>query len=151
MKTIILGFSQSSTIFSSIIKWATNSQVNHAYVRLDGNIVCQASGLFVNEQTYESFLSIEVPIKEFSLQITDEQFAAAEKFRLDSLGKPYSVREILGFGWVLLMRRFGKKVANPFKDGDHAYVCSKFAALYAGIPDSDENLTPEDLMEILEK
>ena len=127
----------------------THSNISHTYVRLDGATVFQASGLTVNEQVYEYFITYETVVKEFQMQITDEQFAAGEVFRIASLGKPYSMKEVFGFGWVMLMKTLGKKVANPGRDGNHAYVCSKLMCDYAGIDDKDENLTPDDLYEIL--
>lgn len=151
MKTITIGFSHSTNLFSKLIMWATNSKISHTYIRLDQNTVYQASGLSVNEMTYEYFLTFETVIREKQVQITDEQFAAGEEFRIASLGKPYSMREIFGFAWVLLMKGFGKKVSNPLRDGDNAYVCVSLVCKYAGIDDSGENLTPEDLAEIVDK
>ena len=150
MKTIIIGFSHSNNLFSKLIMAVTRSNISHAYIRLNETDVFQASGLSVNEQVYEYFLTYETVVKEFQIQISDEQFAAGEAFRLASLGKPYSMKEVFGFGWVMFMRMFGKKVANPGKDGDHAYVCSKLVCIYAGIPDVGENLTPDDLYNILQ-
>ena len=127
----------------------TRSNISHTYIRLNSTDVFQASGLSVNEQIYEYFVTYETVVKEFQIQISDEQFAAGEAFRIASLGKPYSMKEVFGFGWVMLMKALGKKVANPGKDGDHAYVCSKLVCLYAGINDAAENITPEDLYETL--
>jgi hypothetical protein len=150
MKTITVGFSHSNNLFSKLIMWVTRSKISHTYVRLDADTVYQASGVSVNEQTYEYFKTYEAVIKEVQIQISDEQFAAGEKFRIESLGKPYSMQEIFGFAWVLFMKSLRKKVANPFKDGDHAYVCSKLVCVYAGIADAGENITPEDLAELLD-
>jgi len=149
MKTVTVGFSHSTNAFSRLIMWMTNSTISHTYIRLSDTIVYQASGLSVNETTYEDFLSYETVVKEMQVSISDEQFVKGEAFRLASLGKPYSLKEILGFALVLLMKRFGKKVANPLKDGDHAYVCVKLVATYIGADDSGENMSPEDLYEKL--
>jgi hypothetical protein len=146
MKTITIGFSHSNNLFSKIIMAVTRSSISHTYIRLNATDVFQASGLYVNEMVYEYFLTLETVVKEVQIQVTDEQFAAGEAFRLACLGKPYSMKEVFGFGWVMLMRSlFNKKVSNPGKDGDSAYVCSKLVCLYAGIPDAGENLTPDDL------
>lgn len=149
MKTITIGFSHANNLFSKIIMWITKSNISHTYIKLDNGDIFQASGLMVNEMTSECFLSIETVIKEFQIQLTDEQYAWSEAFRISSLGKPYSIWEILGFGWVLLMRRFGRNVSNPFKDGTKAYVCVKLVADYAWLSDSGENLTPIDLYNLL--
>ena len=149
MKTITIGFSHSTNIFSKLIMLATKSKISHTYIRLDDKTVYQASGLKVNEQTYEYFLTYETVIKEVQIQVSEEQFAAGEKFRIESLGKPYSIKEVIGFGWVLFMKSLGKKVANPLKDGKTAYVCSKLVCVYASIDDNAENLSPEDVCELL--
>lgn len=150
MKTVTIGFSHSNNLFSKLIMAVTRSNISHTYIRLTPDTVYQASGLSVNEQVYEYLLTYETVIKEFQVSVTDEQFAAGEAFRIASLGKPYSMKEVLGFGWVMFMKTFfNKKVANPGKDGDHAYVCSKIVCLYAGMPDTDENLTPEDIYSLL--
>jgi hypothetical protein len=128
----------------------TNSNISHAYVRL-GEKVFQASGLRVNEEFYEDFLTYETVIKEVPFQMTDEQFLKAEEFRIAQLGKPYSIGEVFGFLWVLVMRRFGLNVANPLRDGNKAYVCSKLVACYLGIDDASESLSPVDLLAIVEK
>jgi hypothetical protein len=149
MKTVTIGFSHANSAFSRLIMWATRSKVSHTYVRCPSNLVYQASGLRVNEESYDTFLSYETVIKEIDIEITDEQFERGEKFRKQSLGKPYSLREILGFSWVLLMRGIGIKVPNPFKDGDQAYVCVSLVCEYLGLDDSGENITPDDLYQLL--
>jgi len=151
MKTITIGFSHSNNLFSKLIMWATKSNISHTYIRLDTTIVYQASGLSVNETTYEDFLSYETVIQEIPVEVSDEQFALGEQFRLQSLGKPYSVKEVIGFAWVLFMKIFGRKVSNPLKDGNSAYVCSKLVCDYAGINDAGENLDPDDVYNLVSK
>ena len=151
MRTVVAGFSHSTNIFSKLIMRITNSNISHAYIRLD-NIVFQASGLFVNEHSWEYFLTYEVIIKEIPVIMTDEQFEKAEAFRKSALGKPYSIREVIGFVWVMFMKNiFNTKVSNPFKDDEKGFVCSELAARYLGIENEEENITPCGLLEILEK
>lgn len=149
MKTVTIGFSHADSWFSRLIMRATRSKISHTYIRRSDNLVYQASGLRVNEESYDTFLSYETVVKEIEIDITDEQFERGEKFRKESLGLPYSMREICGFSWVLFMRSMGKKVPNPFKDGDRAYVCVSLVAEYIGLDDSSENITPDDLYQIL--
>ena len=151
MKTIIVGFSHSDNIFSKLIMWITKSNISHAYIRLD-NIVFQASGLRVFEESYESFLTYETIIKEIPITMTDEQFGKAEAFRKSALGKPYSIQEVFGFVCVMFMKNiFNITISNPFKDDDSKFVCSELAAKYLGIDDSKENITPCGLLKILEE
>jgi hypothetical protein len=131
--------------------WATRSRVSHTYIRLDDKTVYQASGLTVNETTYECFLALETVIKEIGVEVSDEQFVKSEQFRLSTLGKPYSFCEIVGFVWVLFMKALGKKVVNPFCDGSRGYVCVKVVMDYLGMDDSGENIDPDDLYKTLVK
>ena len=149
MKTITVGFSHSTNLFSKLIMLVTRSQISHAYIRLSEDKVYEASGLSVNEQVYEYFLTYETVVKEIQVELTDEQFAKGEAFRLASLGKPYSVGEVFGFAWILLMKSLGRKVANPFKGGTTSYVCSELVMNYIGMDDSAENMTPEDVYKLL--
>ena len=151
MKTVIAGFSHSNNIFSKLIMWMTNSNISHAYVRID-DIVFQASGLYVNEEAYEYFLTFETVVKEIPVQLTDEQFEQSEILRKQSFGKPYSISEVIGFIWIIFVKKvFNKDVANPFRDGNKAYVCCKLVADYCHIDDVKENMTPVDLFNILNK
>jgi hypothetical protein len=150
MKTITVGFSKTNALLSRLIMWATKSNVSHTYIR-DGNIIFQASGLKVNEMTLRYFLTFETIVKELEIEVTDEQYQKGEEFRLATLGKPYSVQELLGFVWVLFMKAQGKKVANPLKDGRGAYICSKLVMAYLGMDVSEENVDPDELMNLLDK
>ncbi len=127
--------------------WATRSKISHTYIR-SGNIVNQASGLEVNQVGYDYFLTYSDVVDELEIQITDEQYEAGQEFLRKSLGKPYSMLQLFGFGWVMINRSFGRKVHNPASNGDHSYICVELVARYLGIPDA-EDLTPEDLYEML--
>lgn len=151
MKTIILGFSRRKdfNLFSILIRLCTRSQASHTYVRIpipeyQDNMIFQASGLVVNYQYYGLFLQKETIVEEYEIPISDEQYLKSEKFRITEAGKPYSMKEIFGLLWVLLMRQFGKKISNPFSEGDHAYICVDVGADQIGYDDSG-NLSQEDL------
>ncbi len=60
MKKVIVGFSTHRSIFSSLIKFVTNSKVSHAYIRIPvpeygESMIFQASGLWVNYMNVEVF------------------------------------------------------------------------------------------------
>jgi hypothetical protein len=147
---VTVGFSHANNLFSKLIMWLTNSAISHCYVRLPNDIVFQASGLTVNEQAYEYFITYETVLREVQVELTDEQFAAAEKFRLESLGKPYSMAELIGFIPILLLRKVGIKLKNPLSDGSKAYVCVKLVAQYIGVNDKAENMYPQDLSDFID-
>lgn len=150
MKKLIVGFSSHPGIFSWAIKKVTCSHVSHAYICLpkfiDGeDMVFQASGLTVNYTNYNVFVKKSIVYEEYEMQVTDEQYDTAIKIMAEAAGKPYSVKEIFGYLYVLAMHEwFYKTVKNPFADGDKSYVCSELIAECLGAKDP-ESLTPEDL------
>ena len=153
MKTITIGFSTSHTLFSSLIRWFSSSKVSHTYIRMPlysscSELVFQASGLKVNIEGYKHFESHSTVVKEIELQISDEKYEELEVFMCDSLGKPYSIKQILGMVLVLVCRSVGCKIKNPFRDGDHSYVCVELVANILNIPNA-EDMTPQDLLDIL--
>lgn len=162
MKTLIIGFSYHVGFnpFSTLIRIVTagvnwKKVVSHVYLRIpvpeyNQNVIFQASGLQVNYENYSQFLSHSRVVEEYSIEISDEQAQAIERFRVTEVGKPYSVKEVVGYGWILLMRKFGFDVKNPWYQGNSAYVCEN---IIADILDLDEEatMTPEDLRQWIAK
>lgn len=156
MKTLILGFSSHTGIFAWLIKKVTASHVSHAYIRIPNfhgtdDMVFQASGLAVNYCNYEYFITKTKVVEEYEMQVSDEQYEKAMTLMAKAAGKPYSMREIYGYLYVLFMREYRyKRVENPFGDGDKSYVCSELAAESIGAKDP-ESMTPEDLRRYCKK
>lgn len=154
---LIVGFSaaKGNKPFSWLIKWVTKSQVSHAFILLaDGGdiLVYQASGLRVNYEYFDTFLTEETIFETYSFDLTPGQASANEHYRKKHVGDRYAWREIFGYAWVLFMRKWGKVVRNPWSGGEHAAVCVDEAA--AQIPwmgklgveaEGEGTMTPEDL------
>lgn len=127
--------------FSRPIKWAPFSWLimkgygidySHVYVKfhsasLDRDIIYQASKNMINFMGTVVFQEHNVIVREFQLEITLENKNEIMKFAIDNAGKPYSIKEAIGLGWVRLNALFGKKVRNPYKFGNDEYVCSVLA------------------------
>ena len=108
-------------------------------------MVFQASGLMVNYCNYEYFQKKSRVREEYEMEVSAEQYDKAMGLMASAAGKPYSMREIFGYLYVLAQREWRNKVvSNPFGDGDKSYVCSELAAESLGIKDA-ESMTPEDL------
>lgn len=149
MKTLRVGFSShKSSAFSWLIRTCTKSKVSHAYARLqtqyDQDVIFQASGLVVNMVGEVEFERKAVNVEEYDVPLTEEQYNRAMNMTISELGKPYSIKQVFGFLYVLTMRNLGKKVSNPFSDGTHAYVCVELIADMLGLSNA-ESMTPEDL------
>lgn len=129
---IYIGFSKptaSLPLFGMLIEWVEARPYDHAYVRLpdpmDGEyLIFQASNLQVNLYNKDIFQQAHQSLKEYEIDITDEQYKALWKFVKSMLGIPYSLKEDLG---ILLMKIF-HLAAQPFNDGNQAEFCSKLAA-----------------------
>ncbi len=149
MKTVIVGFSSHPGVFSSLIKFITNSKVSHAYIRIpipeyDESMIFQASGLAVNYCNFKVFQLKSKVMEEYEVKVSDDIYQLGEMLRIMESGKPYSMKEIFGLLWVLAMRGLGVKVDNPFRDGSASYVCVELAMLCVGQTSDSENITQED-------
>lgn len=149
MKTVIVGFSSHPGIFSTLIKFFTNSRVSHTYIKLpipeyNEFMVFQASGLSVNYTNYEVFRKKSKVIEEYMVEVSDDEAKLGELLRIMESGKPYGIKEIWGLLWVLANRGMGRKVNNPFRDGSSSYICVELAMVSVGLPHDSENITQED-------
>lgn len=156
MKKIYVGFSRNHKIVSWLIRKFTRSNVSHTYIRIpvpeyNTSIVFQAQGFNVHYINYGHFLDKgNIVEAEICVDVSDEQFIEAEKFRVYECGKPYSYIQLLGYIYLLLGRYLGLRLKNPFSNGDHGYVCVELVCRCLGIS-NEENMTPQDLLDFLIK
>lgn len=149
MRKVIVGFSSHPGVFSTLIKFVTNSKVSHTYIRIpipeyNESMIFQASGLVVNYTNYKVFLEKSKVIEEYEIEVSDDVFALGEMLRVMEMGKPYSMKEVFGLLWVLAMRGLSVRVKNPFRDGSHSYICVELAMMCVGLGSDSENVTQED-------
>jgi hypothetical protein len=168
MDNIVIGFSRPKAFFEPFswliriiegnpIKWCPFS---HAYIKYynpyaDRWEIFQASGLKVNFIGSLLFSSEEVIYKEFIVPVSSIGKQKTVQFAVDNLGLPYAVMGIVGFGWVMLMNAFGKKVKNPFSTNS-AWFCSQLTEtilneiMCAGDSLDPSTCSPKDLCGFLE-
>jgi hypothetical protein len=135
MNSIIVGFSRPQAWFepfSWLIRLVTGSQFSHAYIRFydqeyDRWVIYQASGLKVNFIGQAMFDNAEFIYQEFNVPVSDATKKIAIQGAIDKCGSPYGVGQIIGYGAVLFMRIFSKKIKNPLYSGS-SYVCSELVA-----------------------
>jgi len=135
MANLIIGFSKPKKWFepfSWLIRLVTSSPFSHAYIKFysqsyDRTLIYQASGLKVNFIGQPMFDSSELTVAEFTIPITDDALESTVQYAIDRCGSSYGILQILGFGAVLFMRTFGKKIQNPLYSGD-TYVCSELVS-----------------------
>lgn len=157
---MIIGFSTTNKVFSRVIRWATGSKASHTYllVKVAGEpIVIHSTQQGVNCDHYKKFKKSKNIVTEYKLLIPEETEKIVLSAALKLLDRPYDFPSIIGFGWVLLNKAFGRKTKNPFPNRS-AYQCSEFGlemlktAGINGLEDFDRELvSPEDLIDFLDK
>lgn len=144
-------------VFSWAIKAIYQTEYSHSYLkfrsdRLDRDIIYEAVGVGVRFVGYKLWCEHAKSIKEFELEVTQEQYTELQQFCVDNAGKKYGKLQILGIYIAKLFRM--KK--NIFKNGDSEEVCSEVIAkimTQLGYKfDKDFDLiTPKDIYQALDK
>ena len=135
MGQIIVGFSKPKggfQPFSWLIRLVTWSPISHAYIKYynsyaDRWVIFQASGSKVNVVGETLFNNIENIYSEFSIPVSASTKQKVIQGSIDKLGAPYGIKQIIGFGWVLLMRLLRRKVKNPFYSTS-SFFCSELTS-----------------------
>lgn len=164
MEKIIVGFSKPKKwhLFSWIIMALYGINYSHVYIKFhsdyyERDIIYQASKMMINFMGNDVFGKENITIKEFDVDITPENKKALMQFAIDNAGKPYSIKEAIGLGWVRLNAILGRKISNPFKEGTKEYVCSVLADhileqyTEENAPGDYQDSDPKFLYEYLEK
>lgn len=164
MKKIKVGFSKPKKwkIFAKLISLGYGIPYSHVYVNFhsdsfDRNLIYQASHTMVNFMGEAIFLEENVVVEEFEVEMTEENFNRMVTFAVDTVGKPYGLKQCFGMAIVRIAEIFGKYITNPFKDKGSTYVCSELGAYVlekfagASIPRDIDDITPKDLYEYLQK
>ncbi len=159
---IKVGFSKPNSWkpFAKLIMLAYNVPYDHVYIKYDSaemgrTMIFQASKMAVNLVSEDMFLSENIVVKEFEVDITDQQMKDILEFTADNLGKPYGIKECVGLGIVRVAQLFGKRINNPFSFDGSTYVCSELAGYvcekFIGMDiDSDPaNINPKEIYDYL--
>jgi hypothetical protein len=153
MHKIIVGLSRHRdfAIFAAGIQWFQGTPYSHAYIQFfspefNRTMIYQASGLKVNLVSREMFDSINSIVKEFEIEVSDDKFSEILGFCADELGKPYSMKAILG---IVFHTLFGWKLIDS--DKLETFICSElvgYVIQMVGIIEQNADLdyfTPKDL------
>lgn len=162
MKSIIVGFSKPKTWkpFAWVIMKAYGTPYDHVYVKFhsdsfDRDLIYQASGTMINFMSPDVFESNNFVLKEFTINVSDDDMKKTIQFAIDNAGKPYSMKEVLGLAVVRIAEIFGKKIKNPWADGTAGYVCCILVAYILQNIDDVEiasdvfSISPKELYEFL--
>ena len=128
---LIIGFSKAKGFkpLSWLIMLEQNTKFSHAYIKLSNKHfgdfdIYQASKGLVNHVIDSTFLEENEVVQEFVIPIdTASKLEIIANIR-KKLGRPYSVRALLG---IFLYQRLNIEIKWLF-DGDKAYICSELVA-----------------------
>lgn len=163
VETIYVGFSTGNDFISRAIRFIIKAPYSHTYVRfpavtLNRDLIYQATNTTVRFSGGIGFRRHNRIIKEFKLEVTPETKVKTLQSAIDTLDRPYSFSQFLGFLWVYVCQLFGKKVRNPVKDGRSAYICSELVAVVLEELGYDidstldmDSMSPKDIYQFLEK
>jgi hypothetical protein len=163
MDYIIVGFSKPTRWkpFAWLISALWKTEYDHVYIgfyfdKYERNVVYQASKLSVNFMEKSNFTRDNVIIKEFQISITPENKIKMMQFAIDNSAKAYGMKSAIGVGLVKIFSFFGKKIANPFRDGGKTYICCELAAVImeqfadAKFNTGNDEISPKDVYDYLE-
>ena len=147
---------------SFIIKKTLNTEFSHVEIKFksdkfDRVLIYQASGLAVNFVEEQRFMKSHKILHEFVLDVSEETYIKTIQFAIDHAGVPYGISQIFGILYVKVLELFGKRVKNPFPNGNGNYVCSELVAQIlkekiglAGDIELD-TIDPKEVLELLQK
>lgn len=158
MKKIIIGFSRPNTfkLFAWTIMKGYGTPYSHVYVKIhsskyERDLYYQASGLAVNFMSQIYFKEHNEVVKEFEVEIADDQLNELMKFAIDTCGAPYGIKQVFWMAYIRIGEILGKKWSAPDSDKTHTFVCSELASYilekFAGItlPRLPDDMTPLDV------
>lgn len=162
MKQVIIGFSRPKEfkVLAKLIMLNEKTNYSHAYIKFnalsfDRSLIYQASGKQVNFEGSVHFNTHAILVEEYEISIEDDLYKRLMQFCIDNAGIPYGLKATIGLVWVKINKLFGKKIDNPFNDGDASLFCSELAynclKLINESSDTDigEDISPKDLNDLI--
>lgn len=135
---IIVGFSKPKNHIFPIFSWLIRlfeggTKYSHVYVRwysLGARVdACyEASGTqvhFVGKKVFDEKIQ---PVYEYQLEINRETYRKLLHFCMSNAGVKYGIKQVFGIAWQRLNKLLGRKVDNPFSDGNKSWICSELVA-----------------------
>lgn len=121
---LIIGASRSDQIGSKAIQWWLETNYSHVYAQWtlrtqERDIVYHAAHGMVHYSSYYNFLKHAIPVKEFRLELTDEQFKKFSRKCVDLAGEKYSKLELL----QILLSDISK--GKIYFEDQPGYICSE--------------------------
>lgn len=127
----IIGLSRAKSFWklgSAVIAEVEKRPYSHAYIRVrDGitglDLVYQATGHGVNVITYSAFKTVNIPVREYEIEVPEAVGVRALQYMQQCLGISYGFIQI---AWITISKIFRTSVAN--QNGTNKMICSEFTA-----------------------
>lgn len=157
---ITIGFSKPSNKFFPIFSWAVRAVLktpySHVYMKfhsdsLSRDIIYEAVGKGVRFVGLKQWSKKAIPVKEFQIDINQEQYLRLMQYCIDMSGISYGTVQNLG---TFIAMVFNLK-KNPFENGNSQIVCSELIAdileqLGYKFEEDKDIITPKDIYQALE-
>ena len=159
MSTLTIGFSKPKSkfaIFGRAIMLYESTPYSHCYIKFTTTtnitLISQASKGMLNFMSVPAFELQNEVVKEFHVEVTDEQLKQIKIKSMEKAGLPYSALQILG---ILVADLFNMD-KNPFDTDEDTFVCSEYLGqilllLDYKIPRDLSLLTPRDIYIAMER
>lgn len=154
MITLTIGASRNKLIGSKILQWWMSTDYSHVYCRWhlssqERDIIYQASHGMVHFCSLENFIKQNTIVKEFHIELTNEQFKKLSIKCVDLAGEKYSK--------IQLFQIFMSDVSNgKIKSKDQkGYICSELMCelleeVGVEFDKPRHMITPKDIIKSLE-
>lgn len=155
---IRVGFSRTNTILSKLIRWFTDSQISHTYIRIYDDFV--GVPIVLHADKHPGVCIIHGPLFDIENEVYTEYEIDSDlldgsiKKNFALLGLKYDRWNLFSWAWVLTFKRWmEKKIENPIED-PKKLICVDFVLrILNGAKLTNlniGNLTPQDLMNWME-
>mgnify|MGYP001562927720 CR=1 FL=1 len=119
-------FSTTNKSISKIIRWFTNANVSHVYLKfydqtLGTNLIIHSDYGGVQIDLLDKFIINNFTVEEY--EINDPRLDEATKKNLWHLGKYYSYKKLINWAWLIIFKRWiVRKVKEPVKN-PKSFIC----------------------------
>lgn len=118
---------------SWLIRLCEGTRFSHAYIKVESKslsraLVYQATGsgvYFIGETAFNDHYNL---VEQYEFEVSDEAKTKLLQWAIDTSGKPYGIRQVIGLALQRACRLVGIKIRNPFANGSQAYVCTELVA-----------------------
>lgn len=159
MIIILFSTPRKRKVISRIIRKVEGTEFSHISIaifnkRIQRYVTFEAAGLLTRCLELENWKHHNFPIKAFEIPCDTALETKILTKAIDTLGRPYGKKQLIGLLFVRLFGTFNIRIKNPFSDGNSSYVCSEYVGhllkdLGFNLGDLD-TVTPKDIYEVLE-